>query len=151
MDGSHGHDQHQKDFMASLFPTEPTHDQQPVSMFPFNPPSSPHLTMPQHINSQMSMDILENMVQMQGIEQQPSSPMSPQASYGPQSLIEQQFKLSQLQQLQQLQNQIFQQQASSVPCSSMYLERRSLTSSQMPDRTYQWPDCWDNAVPNHRP
>ena len=78
------------------------------------------------------MSLLNNIIQMQGLENSiamssspssnnpassssnttttgPSNSSSSPPSYNPQ-LLEQQIKLSQLQQLQQLQNQIFQQQ-----------------------------------------
>ncbi|KIM47174.1 hypothetical protein M413DRAFT_270681 [Hebeloma cylindrosporum] len=97
---------------------------------PASPPQSP--------NSQLTMSLLNNLIQMQGLENtiaqqqattssgspssssnnpgsstttgsNSSSTSSSSSSYNPQAL-EQQIKLSQLQQLQQLQNQIFQQQ-----------------------------------------
>ncbi|RDB30824.1 hypothetical protein Hypma_005795 [Hypsizygus marmoreus] len=104
------HDQQQKDFLSSLFPADQNtnHDgqQQSMPMFQYNQP--PTMSMPQSMPPQLAMDMLGNMMQMQGIESQNNTPASP--SYNPQSLLEQQFKLTQLQQLQQLQNQIFQQQ-----------------------------------------
>jgi hypothetical protein len=93
--------------------------------------SSPGGPAPQSPNSQLTMNLLNNLLQMQGLENnivsqqlsasgQTSSssaqPQSPDAapsspnSFPPHLMIEQQIKLSQLQQLQQLQNQIFQQQ-----------------------------------------
>lgn len=78
------------------------------------------------MNQQLDMDLLGNLMAMQGAQglqgaqgmqgvdgQQNSTPtQSSSAQYNPQMLLEHQFKLTQLQQLQQLQNQIFQQQAS---------------------------------------
>jgi hypothetical protein len=88
--------------------------QQSIAMFPFTPsPGSSAYHNPigmqqalqqSNLNSQINMDLL---MHMHGTD---NPPVSPQPSYNPQSLLEQQFKLSQLQQLQQLQNQIFQQQ-----------------------------------------
>jgi hypothetical protein len=117
-------DQQQKDFLSSLFPLEIPVDhlqtgsdgqQQSLSMFQFNgaspaqqPTASMHTSIPQSTNAQLNMDLLGNLISMQGIENQ--SP-TPHTTYNPQLLLEQQFKLTQLQQLQQLQNQIFQQQA----------------------------------------
>jgi hypothetical protein len=60
-------------------------------------------------NMQLDMDVMANFMAMQGIESQQA--LSPtHAPYNPQTLLEQQFKVTQLQQLQQLQNQIFLQQ-----------------------------------------
>lgn len=97
--------------------------------------SSPSGPTPQSPNSQLTMNLLNNLLQMQGLEnnivsqqlsasaqastQTSSSSAQPQSpgaapsspnSFPPHLMIEQQIKLSQLQQLQQLQNQIFQQQ-----------------------------------------
>ena len=90
--------------------------------------------LPQSPNSQLTMNLINNLMQMQGLENSivqqqqvvsaTSSTSSSQtqsvnpanansstnAGYSSQMLLEQQIKLSQLQQLQQLQNQIFQQQ-----------------------------------------
>ncbi|KAF9456479.1 hypothetical protein BDZ94DRAFT_1275526 [Collybia nuda] len=118
---SQAHDQQQKDFLASLFPDEPTDhlqrgfdgNQNNMSMFPFSasPPGNQQgLGMQQSLlqspGPQISMDMLGSL--MQGIDTHGT--LSPQGSFSPQSMLEQQFKLTQLQQLQQLQNQIFQQQ-----------------------------------------
>ncbi|KAF5310710.1 hypothetical protein D9619_008135 [Psilocybe cf. subviscida] len=93
--------------------------------------SSP--AMSQSPNSQLTMDLLQNFLSMQGLgdsiiqQQLGAGPQSPPTQARPHSprnsaasspnfsapsnlLMEQQIKLSQLQQLQQLQNQIFQQQ-----------------------------------------
>jgi hypothetical protein len=120
---SQAHEQQQKDFLASLFPAESTDHlqqgfdggQQNVPMFQFNTPSHGNqqgLGMQQPIaqgsNPQISMDMLGSL--MQSIDTQSHGTMSPQGPFNPQSMLEQQFKLTQLQQLQQLQNQIFQQQ-----------------------------------------
>jgi hypothetical protein len=82
-------DQHQKEFLSSLFPL----DDNPQFQYNFQPPNQ--------------LDLLGNMMAMQGIESPTALPQ-----FAPHLLLEQQFKLSQLQQLQQLQNQIFQQQVS---------------------------------------
>jgi hypothetical protein len=92
-----------------------------------SPPPQP-MSSPQN---QLTLNLLNNLLQMQGLDnsivnqQQPtaaspstSQPTSPSgtttSSYNPQ-LLEQQIKLTQLQQLQQLQNQIFQQQVLFFP------------------------------------
>jgi hypothetical protein len=127
-------DHQEKDFLSSLFPLEISVDhlqagssdgpQQSMPMFHFNGPSpaqhgqpvtNMHTSIPQSANAQLNMDLLENMMSMQGIENQ--SPTT-QATYNPQLLLEQQFKLAQLQQLQQLQNQIFQQQVRDLSVTS---------------------------------
>lgn len=92
------------------------------------PPPSPPMSVNQN---QLAMSLLNNLLQMQGLENtilnqqqttstppstSSSSPSSAQASYNPQLLLEQQIKLTQLQQLQQLQNQIFQQQVLLPSC-----------------------------------
>lgn len=107
----HSHDQQQqKDFLQSLFPS-PDHTQSPI--YPYTSSDS----MSPNSSAQLNMNVLGNMMQMQGIELSSASASSSSgagssASYNPQMLMEQQFKLTQLQQLQQLQNQIFQQQVS---------------------------------------
>lgn len=109
------------------------------------PPSSPspHMSVPQN---QLAMSLLNNLLQMQGLEntilnQQntpgttppASSPNTAQPSYNPQLLLEQQIKLTQLQQLQQLQNQIFQQQV------TFFFPFVALdTYGPESDRSYQW-------------
>jgi hypothetical protein len=88
-------------------------------------PPSPPMSTPQN---QLAISLLNNLLQMQGLEntilnQQntntspspSSSPSTTQPSYNPQLLLEQQIKLTQLQQLQQLQSQIFQQQVLLFP------------------------------------
>lgn len=121
-------DQQQKDFLSSLFPLDVPIDQhrgsllegqQQQPMFQFNN----GLQLPNtgaNMQPQLNMDLLGNLMSMQGVESQsqannnggiPTSPHQTQSQYNPQLLLEQQFKLTQLQQLQQLQNQIFQQQA----------------------------------------
>ncbi|KAF8068736.1 hypothetical protein FPV67DRAFT_1414466 [Lyophyllum atratum] len=98
--------QQEKDFLSSMFPTDEQQRSQ-INMYsmPYGPMQS---SMHQNANPELSMDVLNNLMSMQGIDSQPTSPVSPQ--YNPQSVLEHQFKLTQLQQLQQLQNQIFQQQ-----------------------------------------
>lgn len=129
---SQANEQQQKDFLASLFRPESSDHlqqsydggQQNMGMFPFS--TSPHgnqqgmgmqQTMSQSPTSpQISMDILGSL--MQGIDTHGT--MSPQGPFNPQSMLEQQFKLTQLQQLQQLQNQIFQQQVRYTHISTFY-------------------------------
>lgn len=81
-----------------------------------SPPPSPPMSAPQN---QLAMSLLNNLLQMQGLEstilnQQntatPSTTSSSSTTQASHLLLEQQIKLTQLQQLQQLQNQIFQQQ-----------------------------------------
>ncbi|KAG5646772.1 hypothetical protein DXG03_002460 [Asterophora parasitica] len=100
---------HDKDFLSSMFPPE---QQQQSQLNMFSIPTYSQQTIQQSISQplspELSMDMLNNLMSMRGIEAQPTSPTSPQ--YNPTSILEQQFKLTQLQQLQQLQNQIFQQQ-----------------------------------------
>lgn len=115
----------QKDYISSLYPTDQQNhqqdgQQQSMSMFQYNslsPSHQPSMGMqqgtPQSINPQLTMEMLGSMMQIQGIESQTTSPTSPQP-FNPQSMLEQQFKLTQLQQLQQLQNHIFQQQVKSL-------------------------------------
>ncbi|KAG6916746.1 hypothetical protein DXG01_005566 [Tephrocybe rancida] len=93
------HEQQEKDFLSNMFPGDNQHQQAMYSM-PYNQQQQ---SMPQ-----LSMEMLNTLMSMQGIEGQPTSPTSP--PYNAPTLMEQQFKLTQLQQLQQLQNQIFQQQ-----------------------------------------
>ncbi|GLB42027.1 hypothetical protein LshimejAT787_1100420 [Lyophyllum shimeji] len=102
------HQHHEKDFLSSMFPADEQQRPQ-INMYsmPYTQSTMPP-SMPQNVNPQLSMDMLNNLMSMQGIESQPTSPTSPH--YNPQTLLEQQFKLTQLQQLQQLQNQILQQQ-----------------------------------------
>jgi hypothetical protein len=116
-------DQQQKDFMSTFFPPsadqngDPSHHQQ--SLFngaALQPGIHGHGMHPSSMNVNntnlsIDMDVVGNFMAMQGIEGQQS--LSPsQASYNPQALLEQQFKVTQLQHLQQLQNQIFLQQVS---------------------------------------
>lgn len=121
------HDGSQRDFLSSLFPMDQQNNhhhqqgldsnqqqQQQQQIFGYNPQAQgTQQSMPFGIQMPMNtMDLLGNMMNvqgMQGIESQ-SNPGS--ASFSPQALLEQQVKLSQLQQLQQLQNQILQTQAS---------------------------------------
>ena len=111
-------DQQQKDFMSTFFPPSVDqngdHHHQQSS---FNGALQPNIHghgMRMNVNNtnlSMDMNVVGNFMPMPGIEgQQPLSPS--QASYNPQALLEQQFKVTQLQQLQQLQNQIFLQQVS---------------------------------------
>jgi len=100
------HDHHQKDFM-SLFPPEQRQSNDGTHPIFYNPSPAQQQTMP--MPNSPTIDILGTLMQMQGLESQATPPaISP--AFQSQSLLEQQFKLSQLQQLQQLQNQIFQQQ-----------------------------------------
>lgn len=115
-------EQHQKDFISTFFPSPPDHTNQNVvdssqQQTLFNGSSTLPLGMLGHgmqpssnTNMPLDMDLLGNLMGMQGIETQAAMMSNQQAPYNPQVLLEQQFKLTQLQQLQQLQNQIFQQQ-----------------------------------------
>lgn len=92
--------------------------------------------------NQLAISLLNNLLQMQGLENAQStattptssSPSTAQPSYNPQLLLEQQIKLTQLQQLQQLQNQIFQQQVLVLSLSAVY----SKNTYSVSDRSYQW-------------
>ena len=112
------------------------------------PPPSPPMSVNQN---QLAMSLLNNLLQMQGLENtilnqqqttstppstSSSSPSSAQASYNPQLLLEQQIKLTQLQQLQQLQNQIFQQQVLLPSCPFFFV--LPFTYFSYSDRPYQW-------------
>lgn len=105
----------QKDFMSSVL--SPGQDQQQnPNMFPPFPTNTG--AMPQSPNNaQLTMGLLNNLMQMQGLDTQSlsasSSSNSNTTSFDSQ-LLEQQIKLTQLQQLQQLQNQIFQQQVCGI-------------------------------------
>ncbi|KAG6808582.1 hypothetical protein H0H92_003648 [Tricholoma furcatifolium] len=101
------HERQEKDFLATIFPSDG--GQQDMYTMAFNQQPMQQQSMPSPMNPpQLGMDMLNNLMSMQGIESQAQTPSSPQ--YNSQQLLEQQFKLTQLQQLQQLQNQIFQQQ-----------------------------------------
>jgi hypothetical protein len=127
---AHTQEQHQKDFMAAFFPTDSTNQALEGPMYPFTSGHHNSIGMQQtlqqnNLNPQVNVDLL---MHMPGIE---NSPVSPQSSYNPQSLLEQQFKLTQLQQLQQLQNQIFQQQVNVILCPrrhDAHFRRRSHSS-----------------------
>ena len=130
----------QKEFM-SFFPQDSNHNQgidahqQPLPMFPFTQGSSSHPAIQQsHLNTQINMDLL---MQMQGID---NASVSPQSSYNPQALLEQQFKLTQLQQLQQLQNQIFQQQV--IVTSSLILSALKFTCHRLHSLVARLRDCY---------
>lgn len=119
-------EQQQKDFMSTFFSSPTDHvnqntiDSSQLHQALFNgSTSAPGMLghgMHQSSNTNMplDMDLLGNLMAMQGIESQTALMSNQQASYNPQVLLEQQFKLTQLQQLQQLQNQIFQQQVSNL-------------------------------------
>ncbi|KAG6868533.1 hypothetical protein C0993_001421 [Termitomyces sp. T159_Od127] len=97
------HEPQEKDFLSTIFNDGQQHDypsynQQLIQQSSMRLPS----------NQSLNLDLLNNLIAMQGIESAPTSPTSPR--YNAQTLLEHQFKLTQLQQLQQLQNQIFQQQ-----------------------------------------
>ena len=132
------HDHHQKDFL-SLFP--PDQQQSNDSTLPifYNPSRAQQQTMP--MPNSPTIDILGTMMQMQGLESQ-AAPSATSPAFQSQSLLEQQFKLSQLQQLQQLQNQIFQQQASPPP----FLRNICIDDVLLIDCTYQQSDSWYDAV-----
>ena len=135
-------EQQQKDFMSTFFPQDSSSNQefntQSIPMFPFSSGTSSHHTtmgMQQSMQPNMNPQInVDHLTHMQGID---NATVSPQSSYNSQSLLEQQFKLSQLQQLQQLQNQIFQQQASVI----FTLFPMSLRHCSPIDCTHQWSDC----------
>jgi len=136
----HDHDHHssQKDFLGSLFQQSSTmqqdhaHQQQGSSSMSFQssqgaPASSQTTNVPlspvSNLQNQLTMNMLNNMMQIQnvgdqlaGITAQQTQGVGPSnMQYNPQAMfVEQQFKLSQLQQLQQLQNQIFQHQVGSL-------------------------------------
>ncbi|KJA21433.1 hypothetical protein HYPSUDRAFT_67777 [Hypholoma sublateritium FD-334 SS-4] len=106
------HRQNRADFSPFIGPSTGSAD--PAS------PSSSTGQAPQSPNTQLTMNLLNNLLQIQGLEnsivQGSSSQGSSANSTSPANpfpnhvMLEQQIKLSQLQQLQQLQNQIFQQQ-----------------------------------------
>ncbi|KAL4079404.1 hypothetical protein J3A83DRAFT_4388626 [Scleroderma citrinum] len=112
-------DQHQKDFLASLFPDFPgatsqeTHQNSLSSLQPQRLPAN-FSNLPAQTNMAFNppLDLLamSNVMSLQGLDQ--SIPST--STFTPQLLLEQQYKLTQLHQLQQLQNQIqnqiFQQQ-----------------------------------------
>lgn len=116
------HRQNRGDFSPFIGPSVTNAD--PAS------PSSSAGQAPQSPNTQLTMNLLNNLLQIQGLEnsivQGSSSQGSSANSTSPANpfpnhvMLEQQIKLSQLQQLQQLQNQIFQQQVCGVgfqqPC-----------------------------------
>jgi hypothetical protein len=103
--------EHQKDFMAAFFSTDSSSqvlDGQQQSMYPYTS-GNYNITGMQQALQQNNINHPQVNVDFMHIES-----ASPQSSYNPQSLLEQQFKLTQLQQLQQLQNQIFQQQVNVI-------------------------------------
>ncbi|GBE88610.1 hypothetical protein SCP_1400150 [Sparassis crispa] len=94
--------------MHSFFQPESRADSDPFHAIP-SAPAPPQPTMNfQQSNMQVSMDVLESLMNMQDGSGQAA--LAQQAQTTPQALLEQQMRLNQLQQLQQLQNQIFQQQ-----------------------------------------
>ncbi len=122
---AHIDDQQQKDYLSPFFDLESLQNGGDLGiMSPSMNSQQPQLMMTSAtMPSQMDMEMLGNLMSLQGINspndisQRP--PLSPQFSTNtgatsPQLLMEQQFKLAQLQQLQQLQNQIFQQQVRSL-------------------------------------
>jgi hypothetical protein len=137
-------EQQQKEFLSSFFPADvsvdemqrtldSTHGNNGLFSFSGGPPHpgmpNGHSGLGNGANARLDMELLGNLMAMQGIEGQPGSNHQ-QPQYTPQLLLEQQFKLTQLQQLQQLQHQIFQQQVSSLitlyrPCGRrLYLDMR---------------------------
>ena len=107
-----------KDLFSSFLPQQGQNS-------PFSLQDSPVPSIPQSPNnSQLNMSLINNLIQMQGLEnsivqQQLSTASSssaagqnasPRATYNSQLLLEHQIKMAQLQQLQHLQKQIFQQQ-----------------------------------------
>ncbi|KAF5381254.1 hypothetical protein D9615_008394 [Tricholomella constricta] len=127
----------EKDFLSSMFSDDQQQQPQLNNMFsiPYSQPTV-QPSMPQTMSPELSMDMLNNLMSMQGIESQPTSPTSPQ--YNPQSLLEQQFKLTQLQQLQQLQNQIFQQQIALISSQTAGIMQSSPSIEPRRDQTHQF-------------
>ncbi|KAG6831206.1 hypothetical protein H0H87_005922 [Tephrocybe sp. NHM501043] len=131
------HEHQEKDFLSTMFPGD---NQQSMYSMQYNQQQSMQQPMQQQsipatMNPQLSLDMINNLMSMQGVESQAPSPNS--SSYNAQTMLEQQFKLTQLQQLQQLQNQIFQQQialissqTAGIMSSSPSIEPRR----DMPDR-----------------
>lgn len=136
---NHDHDHHssQRDFLGSLFQQPPAmqqdhnHHHQGSSSMSFQssqgappPPQATNVPLSPGANlqNQLTMNMLNNMLQIQHVgdqltgitAQQTSGGGSANVQYNSQAVFEQQFKLSQLQQLQQLQNQIFQHQVGSL-------------------------------------
>lgn len=132
MDARMDDQQQQKDYMASFFPnvnlnqlqTDGNMDlmQQSTLNSQQSQATIPGLNMP----PQLDMEMLGNLMSMQGLtslhHHQLGAASTSQSHFpstsntaNPQMMMEQQFKLAQLQQLQQLQNQIFQQQVSTLP------------------------------------
>jgi hypothetical protein len=140
-------DDHQKEFLNNLFPLDDPsqhhsndiqqqqQQQQPIFHYN-NQQTSPNL----NTNVANQLELLGNLMAMQGIE---SPTTVPQCT--PHLLLEQQFKLTQLQQLQQLQNQIFQQQVSTIPYQSSEPPRSHTLlrpiSHPLPRKSYKVIDC----------
>ena len=129
---THGQAQQQKDFMSAFFPPQGDHPNANIDR------SQHHQNLfngqglhPGMINTGMQalsnmnngsnvtsdIDMLQNLMAMQGMESHSPVQANQQAPY---NMLEQQFKLTQLQQLQQLQNQIFQQQVSTISLLSVW-------------------------------
>ncbi|KAG2128721.1 hypothetical protein DEU56DRAFT_818767 [Suillus clintonianus] len=138
MDPSRVHDNnHQKDFMAFLFPESSSdqqrghdsqqneainaaavHVQRPTSgMLNFT-----GLTNPPPFNQQLDLMTMSNLMSMQGMDTTSLPALPSSTGLSPQVVFEQQYKLTQLHQLQQLQNQIqnqiFQQQLALISAQS---------------------------------
>ncbi|KAI0942077.1 hypothetical protein AcW1_009602 [Taiwanofungus camphoratus] len=100
--------QHQKDFIHSLFPPESNRDAELFHSHSSGQQSSMNFQSALANHMPVSMDVLESLMNTQDGSGQHG--LSTQSQATPQMLLEQQLRLNQLQQLQQLQNQIFQQQ-----------------------------------------
>lgn len=126
---THGQAQQQKDFMSAFFPPQGDnpnpnvdHSQHHQNLFNgqglhpgmINTGMQALSNMSNGSNITSDMDMLQNLMAMQGMESHSPVQGNQQAPYNPSAMLEQQFKLTQLQQLQQLQNQIFQQQVSII-------------------------------------
>lgn len=113
-----------KDMFSSFIPQQ---GQNSTFSLP-NSPVSSRASLPQSRDPQLNMSLINNLVQIQGLDnniaQQQLSTASPPSgqnasaqssrAYNSQLLLEHQIKMSQLQQLQHLQKQIFQQQVSAL-------------------------------------
>ena len=129
---THGQAQQQKDFMSTFFSPQGDHpnanvdhSQHHQNLFNgqglhtgmINTGMQALSNISNGSNVTSDIDILQNLMAMQGIESHSPVQANQQAPY---NMLEQQFKLTQLQQLQQLQNQIFQQQVSTTSLLSAW-------------------------------
>ncbi|PPR00368.1 hypothetical protein CVT24_004402 [Panaeolus cyanescens] len=112
MDSAPGHSQ--RHYMSNMHSTE-SHPTFSASSPSSNSAITSPMITPQSPNTQHTMNLINNLLQMQGLDSTSSnpaqtSPTIPTQAQTSQLLLEHQIKLNQLQQLQQLQQQIFQQQ-----------------------------------------